>query len=87
MKRWTQIFKALANINRLKIIKILSDRRKRSVTDISEKLGISLKATSKHLILLDNLDILENKGKDGHVWYYLNPDIPDDIKKVINHFV
>jgi DNA-binding transcriptional ArsR family regulator len=86
MKRWTQIFKALANINRVRIIKILSERERRSVSQIAEELDISHKATSKHLIILHNLDVLVNKGKDNRVEYWLNPDMPTDIKKAINLF-
>jgi DNA-binding transcriptional ArsR family regulator len=58
MKRWTQIFKALSNTNRVEIIKILSRHEKLPVSEIAEKLDISLKATSKHLIILHNLDVL-----------------------------
>lgn len=87
MKRWTLIFKALSNINRLKIIKILSGGKNLTVSGISEKIGISLNATSKHLIILSNLDVLESQGKDGHVFYKLNPNLPRDIKRSISLFI
>lgn len=86
MKRWTQIFKALSNINRVRIIKILLDRGRLSVSEIAEELDISLKATSKHLIILHNLDVLSNKGKNNRVEYWLNPDLPADLKKTIKLF-
>ena len=41
MKRWTIVFRALANINRLKIIAILSRGHKINVGDIAKNLGIS----------------------------------------------
>lgn len=87
MKRWTQIFKALANINRLKIIKLLSDGRRLDVSDIAVEIGISFTAISKHLILLHNLDVLENKGIQGHVFYSLNRKMPSDIKRAVNLFL
>ncbi len=87
MKRWTQIFKALSNPNRLGIIKILSEHEKLPVSEIAEKLDISLKATSKHLIILNNLDVLNNKGKDNRVYYWLNPDLPKDLAKAIKLFI
>lgn len=87
MKRWILIFKALSNINRLKIIKILSGGKNLTVSGISEKIGISLNATSKHLIILSNLDVLESQGKDGHVFYKLNPNLPRDIKRSISLFI
>lgn len=86
MRRWTQIFKALANINRLKIIKLLSDDQPRHVTEIADELDISLKATSKHLIILQNLDVLDCKGKNNRVFYFLHKDIPKDFQKAINLF-
>ena len=52
MKRWTQIFKALGNINRLKIIKFLEGGAAMTVGDISHELEISFRGTSQHLILL-----------------------------------
>ena len=83
MKRWTVIFRALANINRLKIIKLLADGRKMNVTDIAEDLKISFKATSNHLALLKNLDVLEAQGIAGHVFYSFNWQLPKDFQKII----
>jgi len=87
MKRWTQIFKALANINRLKIIKLLSTGGELSVTDIAREIGISLKATSKHLIILQNLDALDSAGKHNGVYYSFNRNLPDDLKAATKLFL
>lgn len=83
MKRWTVVFRALANINRLKIIKMLADGRKMSVTDIAGNLRISLKATSNHLALLKNLDVAEAEGAAGHVFYSFNKNPPRDFGRAI----
>lgn len=82
-KRWTVVFRALANINRLKIIKFLYDGRKVNVTDIAAVLEISFKATSNHLAMLKNLDVVEAHGTAGHVFYSLNKSLPEDFRKVI----
>ena len=84
MKRWTVVFRALANINRLKIIAMLSDGRKMNVGDIAEALNISFKATSNHLAMLKNLDVLESQGIAGHVFYSINSQMPKDFQKVVN---
>ena len=84
MKRWTVIFRALSNINRLKIISILN-KRKMSVGDIADNLRISLKATSNHLAMLKNLDVLEFQGSNGRVFYSLNPKMPNDFRNIINN--
>ena len=81
-KRWTVVFRALANINRLKIIKLLHDGRKMNVTDIAGDIGISFKATSNHLAMLKNLDVVEAHGTAGHVFYSLNKHLPEDFRKV-----
>ncbi len=86
MKRWTQIFKALSNINRVRIIVILFDHDRLPVSEIADILDISLKATSKHLIILHNLDVLSSKGRDNRVYYWINPDMPGDIKRAVKLF-
>ncbi len=85
-KRWTIIFKAMGNVNRIKIIQMLKYGKKLNVTQVSNDLGISLKATSQHLIILQNLNILEAEGKQGHVFYNLSKTLPPDIKKTLELF-
>ena len=86
-KRWVNIFKALSNINRIKIIKMLSTGKSFDVSEIAKELGIAVKSTSKHLIILQNLDILENEGKRGHVFYSLSKNPPADIMKAVKLFI
>jgi DNA-binding transcriptional ArsR family regulator len=80
-KRWTVIFRALANINRLKIIDMLSGGRTMNVGEIAEELEISFKATSNHLAILKNLDVLDVRGTAGHVFYSANPQMPKDFRQ------
>ncbi len=86
-KRWTIIFKALGNINRVKIIQLLSRNKNLNVTQIAGELGISLKATSQHLTILSNLDVVEGVGKQGHVYYNLSLSLPTDLKKATSLFL
>ncbi|OGZ99940.1 MAG: hypothetical protein A3C07_02830 [Candidatus Sungbacteria bacterium RIFCSPHIGHO2_02_FULL_47_11] len=87
MKRWTVIFRALANINRLKIIKMLSGGYRMNVGDIAQTLKISFKATSNHLAMLKNLDVMDAQGTAGHVFYSLNPHMPRDFSKVVKYIL
>lgn len=87
MKRWTVVFRALANINRLKIIQILAYGQKMNVGDITRELKISFKAVSNHLAILKNLDVLEAQGAAGHVFYSLNSQMPNDFRRVLNHIL
>jgi len=63
-KRLTRVFKALANERRLIIIKSMTDSSK-FVTDLADKLKISVNCVSKHLQKLEreNLIAKEQKGK------------------------
>ncbi|HBV33158.1 MAG: hypothetical protein UW92_C0011G0007 [Candidatus Jorgensenbacteria bacterium GW2011_GWA2_45_13] len=83
MKRWSVIFKTLGNINRLKIVILLSKQKKLTVGEIAAELRVSIKSASKNLVLLHQLDVLESRGMNGHVYYELNPDMPRDINKAI----
>lgn len=87
MKRWTQIFKALGNINRLKIIKLLSRSQAMAVSEVAREIKVSVKGTSKHLIILHNLDVLESVGRGGHVYYSVNAEMPSDLRKIIDMFL
>ena len=87
MKRWTVIFRALANINLLKIIKMLSGGHRMNVSDIAQTLKISFKATSNHLAMLKNLDVMDAQGTAGHVFYSLNPHMPRDFSKVVKYIL
>ncbi|MDP2703645.1 MAG: metalloregulator ArsR/SmtB family transcription factor [bacterium] len=84
MKRWALVFRVLANVNRLKIIRFLSDGNKKNVTDITRHLGISFKATSNHLALLKSVNVLEAEGATGHVFYSLNQPLPADFKRALS---
>jgi len=86
MNRWETIFKTLANVNRLKIIRLLSDKPKLNVSDISEHLKISFSATSRHLIILQRVDVLIAEGSAGHVFYSLNREMPKDFRFAVRLF-
>jgi DNA-binding transcriptional regulator GbsR (MarR family) len=54
-----------------------------TVTEIAAELEISLTATSNHLTILKDLDVLEAHGTEGHVFYFVNTDMPDDFRRII----
>ncbi len=83
IKRWTVIFRTLSNSNRLKIIEMLLGGSKMNVSEIAKTLGVSFKSTSNNLAILKNLDVLESQGKDGHVFYFVNYQMPKDFYHTI----
>jgi DNA-binding transcriptional ArsR family regulator len=81
---WTGVFKGLGNPNRLKILKLLNKNNEMSVGSLAEELEISFKNTSWNLKILRDLGIVEYRGKQDRVFYYLNPRISKDIRTIIN---
>lgn len=87
MKEWTKTFKGLANENRLNILYTLHKEVELSVKTISGRIDLGIKATSKHLIILSNLGMLQSHGKQGSVWYKLHPKLRAETKHIITKFL
>ena len=84
VKRWAVIFRCLANVNRLKIIAMLFSGQAMNVGEITADLGISFKATSNHLAILKNLNVLESQGIADHVLYVIHSELAPDFHRAIN---
>jgi DNA-binding transcriptional ArsR family regulator len=86
LKDYEKIFKALANKRRLSILVYLSLKNEATVGEIAKKIKLSIKATSKHLILIANTDILEKEQRNLLVFYRISPKLPKNIQTIINLF-
>lgn len=66
-----EVFKALGDANRLKIIKLLIINKDEElcVAELAQKLGISQPAVSQHLKILKNIDIVMPKKVGFRVYY------------------
>ncbi|MCK4655209.1 MAG: winged helix-turn-helix transcriptional regulator [Candidatus Cloacimonetes bacterium] len=66
-----EIFKALGDPNRLKIIKllVLNQDEPLCVADLAERLGISQPAVSQHLKILRNINVVIPHKVGFHVYY------------------
>jgi len=73
----------LGNRNRLRILKLLSQQGELSVKAISDKLDITVKLASQHLVLLAHANFLQGIGKVGSVYYSLNPALPSAVRRII----
>jgi len=71
MQEETRIFKALANERRLRILKILSTAGQLPVNEISNRLNLSVKSTSKHLLILERAGLLGRKQIETTVFYFM----------------
>lgn len=84
MREIEKILKVLANKRRLAIIKYLKKNKEAKVGNIADEIGISFKATSKHLALLFSADILEREQRSLQMWYRLSLR-QDSISKYISN--
>lgn len=87
MSEWVNIFKLLGNENRLRILMLLTKHRELPVKEVSDKLYITQKLASQHLVLLSHANFVRGKGKLASVYYSLNPALPADVKQIISKFV
>lgn len=76
MKNLEKILKGLANKRRLTIFKLLLKKKELNVMEIASILNLSLKATSKHLGILRQLDIVDKSQISLNVYYYLLHPLP-----------
>jgi ArsR family transcriptional regulator, arsenate/arsenite/antimonite-responsive transcriptional repressor len=69
-----ELFKALANINRLLLIYSLSsgELERVSVTEMAEIMGLTQPAASQHLKILKTARILNAKKEGNHIYYTFN---------------
>jgi len=80
-----QVFKALSDPTRLKILKVLMSRRQPfCVGMIAKKIGISQPAVSQHLRILKNVGILEAHREGFHVHYIFDPHALQQYKNLID---
>ncbi len=72
MKTYDKIFRALGNPKRFAIVSYLLKNREATVEYIAEAIKLSHTSTSKHLVLLDKLDIVAFRRNSRYILYRLN---------------
>ncbi|HUV29972.1 MAG TPA: metalloregulator ArsR/SmtB family transcription factor [Acidobacteriota bacterium] len=70
-KTFSKYFKAFGDPSRLKILTLLS-AKEMTVNEIAKGIGISQPATSRHLAILREADIVIDRREGQHVFYSLN---------------
>ncbi len=66
-----KVLKALANKRRVLILKYLKRSGRATVGEISDAIKLSFKATSKHLMILSNADIVDKEQESLNMNYFL----------------
>ena len=80
LSKATTILKAMSNIKRLEILRLLSDSEK-SVGAILENLDLTQSALSQHLAVLRKSGVLKTKRQAQQIFYILEDE---DIKKILH---
>lgn len=72
--RMAEVFKALGDLNRMKIIKVLAANPDESicVSELAEMLGITQSATSQHIKVLKSVGILVPKRIENRTYYAID---------------
>ncbi len=78
-----QYYKAMADVNRLRILKLLSDQEFLCVKAITNKLDITQSAVSQHLRILRQAGLVTNERKAFHMHYTLNKKALSNYKNQI----
>jgi DNA-binding transcriptional ArsR family regulator len=72
LKSLEKELKSLANKRRLKIISLVKAAGRLSAGNISERMKLSLSATSRHLSLLESAGVLEKEQISLEVYYFIS---------------
>ncbi len=83
-KELEKILKSLASRRRIAIIRYLKYTKEATVGTIAEKINLSFKSTSKHLIVLFSADIVEKDQKNTQIFYKISNQLPELAHKIIS---
>ena len=76
--------KALANRRRLALVAILKKGSGIDVSGLANTIKMSVRATSRHLTMLEAAQILTHDQHGLHIFYSISTDVPDMARRVID---
>lgn len=76
LDRMSNVFKALGDPTRLKLIRLLASNMedRLCVIDLAQKLHVTQPAASQHLKVLKNIGVLYSKREGNRVFYYIDTE-------------
>ena len=77
-----QIFKALSEEARVRIINLLANNREMCISDLELVLGFTQTKTSRHLIFLKNAGIVNSKRVDKWIFYYIKEEVSEILRQI-----
>ena len=84
VKRQSRLFKALADVTRLKILMLL-DIREMCVCELMVALGVTQPTASHHLGILESIGLVKDRHEGKWVFYSLkDKDLSESLKPIVN---
>ena len=84
-KELERLLKAVANHRRLSILKYLQRAKKPNVGDIADHLKLSFRSTSRHLVILKSVGLIDKEQIGVEMHYSMESDIPSVIKHILDN--
>jgi ArsR family transcriptional regulator len=81
-----QLFKALSEEPRVRILHLLFLKREMCISDLELVLGFTQAKTSRHLAYLKNSGIVNARKADQWVFYSLKEEVSDLVKLLMEYF-
>ncbi|OGL77534.1 hypothetical protein A3F28_02670 [Candidatus Uhrbacteria bacterium RIFCSPHIGHO2_12_FULL_57_11] len=84
MNQNEKVLRALASRKRMDIVRLVLDRPL-TVTDIAEKIKLSHKAASRHILVLAHADLLDRERVGVYSYYRVSSDLPKLARSILPH--
>ena len=84
--RMADIFKALGDINRLRLVRVLLDGERCS-SDLAEQLGVEASTLSPQVRLLRHLSIISSRKEGKHIYHQLSNDCVRQLLALVDEFL
>ena len=85
LKLLSRKLKALSNERRLRIIEELLKYKRLSVGEISGKIKLSFRSTSRHLKVLENAGFIDSEQVSINIYYFISPEAPKEFLDLIKN--
>lgn len=83
VRKASLIFRALNHKLRQNMLLILIEHKQLTVTELFQLLKLEQSVASQHLAILRRTGFVINKREGKFVWYMINPDRIEEIKKCV----
>ena len=80
-----QVFRALGDESRIRILNLIHKNKEMCITDIEQVLDFTQTKTSRHLIYLKNLGLVNFRRVETWVYYYLRDETTDLLNQILNY--